>query len=64
MMPREASTPQNSKTFTQYNKQDTKLKIYFKHQKKKTFFLGAQIFFQKIMKICWIKVNGKGFLLV
>ena len=36
MMPAEASTPQNSKASTQYNKQNTKLKIYFRHQK--TYF--------------------------
>ena len=33
MMPKKASRPQNFKAFTQYNKQNTKLKICFKHQK-------------------------------
>ena len=37
MMPTKARTPQNSKASTQYNKQNTKLKIYFRNQK--TYFL-------------------------
>ena len=37
MMLTEGSSPQNSKAFTQYNKQNPKLKIYFIHQE--TYFL-------------------------
>ena len=44
MMPTEASTTQNSKASTQYDKQNTNLKI------KHTFFPRAQIFYRKTMK--------------
>ena len=43
MMLTEASTPQNSKASTQYTKQNTKLKIYFRHQKTYFFLWSTDV---------------------